>query len=981
MVTERFLLKTLLNKLALASLLMVFGPFAVADVKLPRLLSDGLILQRDMPANLWGWADDGETVRVFLDGTLAGTAEAFNGRWQMQLPAHPAGGPHQLKFQGDNTLAVKDVWFGDIWIASGQSNMELPMERVQDRYAAEIAAADLPLLRQFKVPKDYDFERPHEDVDGAGWVPSTPATVGEFSAVAWFFARSLQDRYGVPIGIINSSYGGSPAEGWLSEQELEAWPEYLDIAKSYREEGYLAGLRAADQADADAWYGNLDQLDRGLNADPPWSASDIDDADWPLMNVPGNWADTNLGPVHGAVWFRQTINLPASVEDQPALLNLGRIVDADTTWINGVKVGATTYQYPPRRYEIPAGVLREGSNTIVVRVVNVDGEGGFVTDKPYWLKSGSQTFDLEGPWRFQLGAASEAIPPMRFQEWRQPLGYYNAMLAPLQNMTIKGVIWYQGESNVGRAAEYEQLFPAMIRAWRRQWGQGDFPFLFVQLANFLQANDAPVDSEWAELRDAQKAALSEPATAMAVTIDVGEWNDIHPLNKQAVGERLALAARRVAYGEADLVYSGPMLDSVEAGDGSLILRFRHTGGGLEARGGPLHEFAVAGADGRYAWADAGIRGDTVVVRNDAVPDPVWVRYAWADNPARANLYNREGLPASPFQAHLTDPLHVGRLLIEDLLSRDDSMMYESDDFNGIHYAEVAMAFGALRFAAASHDQPLLDRVLSRYADTPGTETLVAAEHVDASVYGALPLQKYLVTRQPEYLEEGRLFADRQWASTLDNGLSSQSRFWIDDVWMMGILQVQAWRATGEAIYLDRAALMAKQYLEKLQTSGGLFHHGYDSPFFWGRGNGWVAAGMAELLSELPPEHPDYPFIVDRYRLMMSALLRYQADNGMWRQLVDDEGAWPETSATAMFGYAMAVGVRQGILPAEPYRQAYLRAWNGLADYIDGNGQLTEVCAGTGKGSDRQYYLDRPRITGDFHGQAPLLWFATELLTP
>jgi sialate O-acetylesterase len=643
---ERFTLKNLFFAVLLSS----FAHGVSADIRLPRLLSDGLILQRDMATNLWGWADDGETVRVFLDGELAGTTATDQGRWQLKLPAQAAGGPHRLKFEGANTLAVEDVWFGDIWIASGQSNMEMPMQRVQDHYADEIAAADLPLVRQFKVPKAYDFEYPHEDVGGEGWVASTPETVGEFSALAWFFARDLQGHLGVPIGIINSSFGGSPAEGWLSEQELEAWPEYLDIAKRYREEGYLAGLRAADEAEANAWYQNLDRTDSGLNADPGWSSIELDDADWPLMNVPGNWADTDLGPVHGAVWFRKSIDIPAAVEGRAALLKLGRIVDADTTWVNGVKVGATTYQYPPRRYEIPAGVLRTGVNTIVVRIVNVGGGGGFVTDKPYWLKSGEQIFNLQGAWRYRLGAAAEAIPPMRFQEWSQPLGYYNAMLAPLQKMTIKGVIWYQGESNVDRAAEYKRLFPYMIRAWRRQWGQGDFPFLFVQLANFLEAGEVPTESEWAELRDAQKATLSEPATAMAVAIDVGEWNDIHPLNKQAVGERLALAARKVAYGQTGLVYSGPMLASVEAKAGALMLRFDHAGSGLEARSGPLQGFALAGSDGRYAWAQAEIQDDKVVVRSSDVPDPVWVRYAWADNPAGANLYNREGLPASPFQA-------------------------------------------------------------------------------------------------------------------------------------------------------------------------------------------------------------------------------------------------------------------------------------------------------------------------------------------
>jgi len=671
--------------------------------------------------------------------------------------------------------------------------------------------------------------------------------------------------------------------------------------------------------------------------------------------------------------------LPEAAAGRPAQLELGRIVDADTTWVNGVEVGGTTYQYPPRRYDIPAGALRAGRNVIAVRVVNSAGAGGFVPNKPYRLRVDDTSVDLRGPWRVRLGAASDPLAPLQFMEWKQPLGYYNAMLAPLQAMTIRGVIWYQGESNVDRAAEYERLFPAMIRAWRRQWGQGDFPFVFVQLANFLEPSEAPAESQWAEARWAQRLALREPDTAMAVAIDAGEWNDIHPENKQVVGERLALAARTVAYGEGDLVGSGPLAKSVTAEAGRLIVSFDSVGSGLEARDGPPREFAVAGEDGAFAPAQAELQGDRVIVWSDTVPSPVRVRYAWADNPAGANLYNREGLPASPFELYLPEPRFIGNLLVRELLSRDELMWYQTDEFSGLHYAEVAAAYGALRFIAATGDRAMLDPVLARYRDVPGVDDLLRAEHVDASVYGILPLQMYRVTRSRHDLEEGLRFADAQWRTPLENGLTRQSRFWIDDVWMVGSLQVQAYRTTGDKVYLDRAALEVGAYLERLQAPNGLFHHGPDSPFFWGRGNGWVAAGLAELLSELPPDHPRYAFIVDRYQRMMEDLVRVQADDGMWRQLLSDPEAWKETSATAMLGFAMAVGVRRGILPADPYEAAYRKAWNALAGYLVGDGRLTQVCVGTGKGDNRQYYLDRPRATGDLHGQAPLLWFARVLL--
>mgnify|MGYP001821483060 CR=1 FL=1 len=648
--------KSLLTSVTVAWVLALLSvTVAVADVRLPRLLSDGVILQRDAPVSLWGWAEEGEKVTVHLGSERLGTAEARAGQWRLWLSPRAAGGPYRLTFEGHNVVTVDDVWFGDVWVASGQSNMELPMRRVRDRYAEDLAAADLPLVRQFKVPKDYDFAKPREDIENDGWVASTPESALEFSAVAWFFARSIHARYGVPIGIVNSSFGGSPAEGWMSEEALGDWPHYLEVAKRFREEGYLEGLKAADRAAAETWHARVDQADGGLVAENAWFTEEIDDSGWDVMELPRSWADTALGPVNGSVWFRRTVDLPESLDGQPARLELGRIVDADTAWINGIEVGQTAYQYPPRRYDVPSGVLRAGRNTIAVRVVNVQGRGGFVPDKPYRLEIGNRTFDLRGAWRYRQGAASDPLPALQFREWQQPLGFYNAMLAPLQRMSIKGVIWYQGESNVDRAAEYRTLFPAMIRAWRRQWGQGDFPFLFVQLANFLEPIGQPGESQWAEARDAQAGALAEPNTAMAVTIDVGEWNDIHPENKQVVGERLALAARRVAYGEQGVVHSGPALKSVTAESARLVLGFDHVGSGLEARGGPLQGFALAGADGTWAWARAEIQGDRVIVSSDAVPRPLRVRYAWADNPDQANLYNREGLPAVPFQASVADP--------------------------------------------------------------------------------------------------------------------------------------------------------------------------------------------------------------------------------------------------------------------------------------------------------------------------------------
>jgi sialate O-acetylesterase len=644
----------------LLSLILCAPRALIAEVRLPRLLSDGVVLQRDKQVTLWGWADQEQSVEVLLDGEPAATGAVVDGRWSVSLPPQQAGGPHTIEIVGESRVAVRDVLFGDVWIASGQSNMQLPMQRVRDLYEADIAAADRPDIRHFTVPREYEFDAPRDDLEGGQWLAATPESVLELSAAGFFFARELVNTQGVPIGIVNANFGGSAAESWMSEAALEAYPHYLDVARSYRDHDYLQSLIDADADKNARWHEALEAADEGLQNAVPWYATELDDSGWDEMNVPGAWADSTIGPVHGAVWFRRSIDVPAVLAGQTAELMLGRIVDADTTYINGQLVGNVTYQYPPRRYYVEPGILKPGRNVIAVRIVNGAGRGGFVEDKPYWLRVGEETFDLTGAWRYRLGAEAPALSGPRFVSYKQPMSFYNGMLAPLLPMTIKGVIWYQGESNADRPSEYRNLFRAMIRNWRADFGQGNFPFIFVQLANFMEPSPHPTDSEWAETREAQRLALAEPNTAMAVIIDVGEWNDIHPLDKKTVGERLALAARVIAYGESGIVYSGPVLRSVKSSDTDLVLEFDPMGTGLAIRGKELRGFAIAGADGRFVWADAHIDGNRVWLRSADVQRPEYVRYAWADNPDTANLYNAEGLPASPFEARVdigSDPAY------------------------------------------------------------------------------------------------------------------------------------------------------------------------------------------------------------------------------------------------------------------------------------------------------------------------------------
>lgn len=620
-------------------------------LRLPRLISDGMVLQRDKDIKIWGWALPGETVTVsFMGQTYSSTADA-KGKWEVLLPKLPAGGPHSMEITASQQrIIVKDILIGDVWVCSGQSNMVIPMERVKDIYEDEIAHCDNPLIRQFTVPDRYDFNGPREDLDGGIWEPLNADTVLRFSAVGYFFAKALFAKYGIPIGLIKACVGGTPVEAWMSEEVVRQFPGNMEIVEQLRVDGYIDSIKQMEEAKVRAWYESIDENDKGIQKDHvPWFAPEYDASDWARVKLPASWKEMGLDSIKGAVWFRKEIDVPAFMAGKPAKLYMGTIVDSDRTYVNGVLVGSTSYRYPPRKYEVPAGLLKAGKNVITVRVISNDGNGEFVKGKIYKLFGHGYEINLEGEWQYRVGAAiDEPLPTVTFFQYK-PTGLFNGMIAPLLNYGIKGVIWYQGESNTDDPKGYCEKFCAMIADWRKKWGQGDFPFLYVQLANFMEAKDQPSESQWAQLREEQRRALCLPNTGMAVAIDLGEWNDLHPLNKKDVGERLALLARKLAYGEKDLVASGPLYKSMRVEGNKAIIEFSNIGSGLMVKGGgQLKHFAIAGRDKKFVWAKAIIEDDRVVVWHDDIPNPVAVRYAWADNPEGANLYNREGLPASPF---------------------------------------------------------------------------------------------------------------------------------------------------------------------------------------------------------------------------------------------------------------------------------------------------------------------------------------------
>jgi sialate O-acetylesterase len=632
------------NRIFFKILILFVGSLCIsfidAKITLPTLVSDGMVLQRNQKLNVWGKADAGEKVEVkFLNKNYKTTADQ-TGNWKITLPEQKAGGPYTMTI---NEITLKDILIGDVWLASGQSNMELPMRRLTPLYADEIKNANNQNIRFFTVPQKYNFKSPQTELDGGKWEATNPQTILNFSGVAYFFAKELSQKNKVAVGIIHASLGGSPIQAWMDENSLKKYPEYLGEAKKWQNDELIKSTESGEQALSKAWYAELDQSDIGLNQH--WENFDLNDSDWKTMNIPGSWEDKE-GSFEGSVWFRKEINLTKNQAGKAAFLNLGRIKDADVTYINGVKVGNVTYEYPPRWYDIPAGVLKEGKNVIVVRITNGSGKGQFIADKPYYLEIGGNKIDLKTEWKYKIGAKMEKMAPgTTLIRWK-PTGLYNAMVNPLINYNIKGAIWYQGESNTGKPKEYGDLLTTMILDWRNKWNQKDLPFFTVQLANFMEPKAQPIESNWAELRDQQRqVSLKVPNTGLAVIIDIGEWNDIHPLNKKTVGDRLALQALKVA-DKKNIIADGPVYQSMKTEGNKIILSFKN-GTDDFAPVSELKGFAVKGKDGKYEWAKAKMEGKKIIVWNDTVSNPISVRYDWADNPD-GNLKNKIGLPASPF---------------------------------------------------------------------------------------------------------------------------------------------------------------------------------------------------------------------------------------------------------------------------------------------------------------------------------------------
>ncbi len=641
-----------------------------AKVKLLPIFSDNMVLQQQTDAPLWGEATPGKAVTVTTswDGKTYTTDAAQNGRWMLRVATPKAGGPYSIVISDGKAVTLNGVMIGEVWLCSGQSNMEMPMQGWnRPMNADEIAdAAQNTNLRLLHIKQNYSYtERTTLPEQTTAWTKCTPETLRDFSATAFFFGRDIADTQHVPVGLIMTCWGGTPVESWISGESLAQMPEFrsriTDMEKAARNK---AGLQAEYFKATDSAAVKAGLADGSFSTDGTalWAQPSFDDSSWQLMAQPGTIEEHGHEGFDGMIWYRKTIDIPSSWEGRELTLSLSAMDDHDATYFNGHLIGHTEGYGVARRYIIPASLVKAGKAVVTVRLLDTGGGGGMcgsADDMLLSAKGKKETLKMAGDWRVRCGAGLAQLGTLpRFDSYDQfsPTVLYNAMIRPLVPYAVKGAIWYQGEANADRAYQYRELMPLIIADWRKQWQQ-PMPFFMVQLANYMKRNTEPMESTWAELREAQLKSLSVEQTGMAVAVDIGLADDIHPTNKQDVGHRLALAARHTAYGE-QIAYSDPIYTGFTIEKGQIRIHFSHTEGGLKAKGDRLTGFTIAGVDRKFHWAEAKIEGATVVVSCPEVAFPVAVRYAWADNP-ECNLYNGVELPASPFRTDEWPGLTLG----------------------------------------------------------------------------------------------------------------------------------------------------------------------------------------------------------------------------------------------------------------------------------------------------------------------------------
>ncbi len=652
-------------------LFSLFTPSSLVSARpvLSPLFSDNMVIQQQTDAPIWGEAKAGKkvTVTASWDGQTIITTADSQGKWRTSLNTPKAGGPYTITVNDGQKVTLQNVMVGEVWLCSGQSNMEMPIDgwaRVNNYEQEKEEANQYPNIRLLQVTQHVATQPSDEVVvaDG-GWQVCSAKSVKEFSATAYFFGRNLLKSLNVPIGLINSSWGGTFIEPWISGETLSTHPDMKEataIVQSIPTDS--VGREAFYGKSMGNWQKQETALDPGYkDGKPVWAATNFDDSAWEMVKLPKEWGDMGLGSFDGAMWYRHALDIPADMAGKDLLLSLGQVDDIDYTYFNGELIGRSFEFGQQRLYVIPARLVHKGRNVLTVRVVDNIGGGGIYSDASKLVigtfknsggrKQFIKTLSLAKDWRYKKTVELNKMPPVPSYRPNQPnqvTVLYNAMINPFVGFAIRGAIWYQGCNNEFKGYQYRELLPLLIRDWRTKWGC-DFPFYIVQLANYKQQQTEPGDDEWAEVREAQAMAAQHVKDAgLACLIDIGDANDIHPKNKQEVGRRLALVARAKTYGEKSLEYSGPVYKGYRFEGEQIRIFFDHAEGLHSADGMAVKGFAIAGSDHKWHWADAHIDGQSVVVSSSEVCFPVAVRYAWHINPI-GNLQNNAGLPAVPFR--------------------------------------------------------------------------------------------------------------------------------------------------------------------------------------------------------------------------------------------------------------------------------------------------------------------------------------------
>jgi sialate O-acetylesterase len=625
--------------------ILIVTTLSNAEIKLPSILSDNMVLQREMPVTIWGWANEKENVTIEFNGQTGLAVANKDSKWRIILRPMQAGGPYDMKIKGKNEITLKNIYVGEVWVCSGQSNMEFALNQAKNA-ETEVANANYPSIHLFTVGHRVS-EKPLEDVNNGQWKICTPKDAAGFSAVGYIFGRELYRMLNVPIGLINSSWGGTVVEAWTTMETMYTLPDYRKAIDTLKIKKFSSTIENTD-AQREVWDKRTEAEDSGKIQ--KWYMPTINFSKWKEMKVPQLWEKGGLPDLDGVVWFAKEIELTADEAKSGFNLSLGKIDDIDQTYVNGALAGETSGYNLVRNYSVPSRFLKPGKNLIVVRIKDYGWGGGFYSaESELYYETAGQKKKINGIWKYKVGI-NLTSPYLTLDPNKYPSCLFNGMINPMINYNIKGVIWYQGESNAKDANKYRILLPNMISDWRKKWNNLDMTFLIVQLANFDCKGTAD-EGDWSVLREAQaQTATMIPKTGLACTIDIGEEHDIHPKNKQDVGLRLSLAALKIAYNK-NIVASGPTFKGMRIDGSKIIIDFDNTGNGLMVNDKYkyLKGFQVAGMDKLYHWAQARIEGGQVILQSDEVPNPVSVRYAWDNNPVDANLYNKERLPAVPFR--------------------------------------------------------------------------------------------------------------------------------------------------------------------------------------------------------------------------------------------------------------------------------------------------------------------------------------------